>query len=203
MNKKKIKLVFTLSLLLLIAMFIANSVLRVSSYDVLNQGITTKDFSNGDYKVFFSKGGRGPNGDGTIQEIYSVNSDGTDLMFEKNESSEKWSREVQGYGISESMGNFHGDFRSLDKTKEFTVNTGLFNTGWFAMLTKPKLYVTKKGSQKKLLWKKGFGEAVWLPDSRRVVVASDKIYIIDSETGKYTYLTDSYGWMIRVESNSR
>lgn len=197
MEKKKRIFVFTLIAVTLLVLLLSIIVSSTGS----DRSTEIKSFSDGNYKISFAKCGRGPKGDGTVQEIYSVNSDGTNLRLEKSELSEEWEKEVRGYGIRESMGSFHGDFTSPDKAREFVVKTGLFNTGWFAVFTKPELYVTKKDFQQKLLWKKGFAEAMWLSDNRRVIVVSDKIYIVDSETGNYASLINEYGCMIKVEEN--
>lgn len=200
MSKKKIKILFIIVSLLIVFLLI---LLAIRCTPKVNQSIlshtSANEFSDDAYTIFFAKDGRGPNGDGSVFEIYSVKSDGSSLTFEKNESSEVWGEKTYPYGISESMGRYSGDFQSPDGKKNLIVKSGWFG-GWFAFFSTPKLYVEQNG-QKDLLMNGGFGEVEWLPDSRRVVFANgNQIGLIDTESKKIAYLADGAGW-IWVEKN--
>jgi len=156
---------------------------------------SVRDFSNGDYKIFFAKGGWGPNRDGTIQEIYSINSDGSALKFEKNESTGgDWAKDVMSYGIIESMGQYYGDFASPDGTRKLIID----HKGT-AFSSKADIFLEKNG-QKEFLLKGVFSELEWLPDSKRIIFSGhdEKLVIFDTDTKQLGYLVDKKDGMFSI-----
>jgi len=153
-----------------------------------------KEFSNDRYTIYFTKAGRGPNGDGSVFEVFSIKSDGSDLKFVKNEDSKIWSEKVYGSasGIFESMGNYVGHFESPDKQKKIDVESTFFTT--------PKIYVEQNG-KRVFLRKEGFGEMKWLPDSKRIIYSTDdKMYLIDILTKQIGYVGEGIGYFMFEES---
>ena len=163
---------------------------------------SVQEFSDSAYKIYFAKPGRGPERDGSIREIYSVNSDGTELKFEKNESTEVWQEETEQKGIQETMGEYIGDFMSPNDKSRLQTKSG-YPDSWFSFYDdQPKLYVTYN-KKKTFLLKGGFMEIEWLPDSRRIVFAdSDHLGILDTQTGQYGYISEG-AHMIKIERNSQ
>lgn len=157
--------------------------------------VSAKNFSDDSYKIYFARDGR--KNHGTVFDIYSVNSDGSSLTFERRESSKTWQDQAYSYGIVESMGHHFGDFESPDKRKKLVVTSMGFLLNFFRM---PKLYV-QQDEQKKFIAYCFFTEMEWLPDSRRVVFSvGDKVGILDTETGQLAYLADGIGF-IKVTQN--
>lgn len=140
-------------------------------------------FSDDSYTIFFVKNPRGPNGDGSVFEIYSVKSDGSSLTFVKDESSATWQNLAFSNGVIESMGKFYGDLENSTGDKKLVVESGWFG-GWFAFFSTPKLYLVEN-DQQTLLMRGGFVEMEWLPDGRRIVFSNgSKIGLIDTESKK-------------------
>lgn len=201
------KIKFNLVIIKVIVLFLFSAtilVIGIVNYDVFRKPDASgpftevKNFSNGKYKIRFAEQGNGPKGDGTILPIYSQESDGSNLKLEGYVSSAQWQSESSAWGISESMGNYGGDFQSPNGKRKLVVKTGIFG-GWFTFFTTPKLYLEEDGQQK-LILDGGFSELEWLPDSKRVVFAgTNGLGIIDIEKNQIGYLFDRPVFMIKVE----
>lgn len=166
------------------------------------QHTSVQTFSDDSYKIYFAKKIiTASNGNDRVLEIYSIKSNGADLMFERKEKEEKiWQQKISTtYWIGESMGNYFGEIFSSDGTKKISV-TSAFG-GMFNPFSVPRFYL-EQNSIKELLVQDFFSELIWLPDNRRIVFADgERIGIIDIETKNIAYIAEGVGYIWVEESD--
>lgn len=199
MNNKSFPFLTIFFSILVIALIVCLSIyINSRTHQQILSYASAQEFSNNAYTIYYAKDGRGPLGDGSQFEIYSIQSNGMNLSPIKIEDSQSWEKEAFSHGIHESMNSFYGDFENQDHTKKIIIKSG-----WFVFSSTPKLFLEERGQrQTKSLLQLGVSELEWLPDGKRIVLSTgDKIGIIDTESNKFGYLTDGAGWIVVKETD--